>query len=527
MSRSATPQSPVSRSLPRLSRATLAGLAGSSHDAGAPVSSDSLGAPGLQIGASAPAQTGIVHIGLAQFHRAHAAVATAQALAVEPGPWGILGVASHSPRIANALAEQDYLYSVLQLTPEGEEVGVVDVHRGTLVAAQDPAGVVAAIADPAHKIVTLTVSENGYRKDPERVGLDLTDAATLADLVNPAAPTTTIGLITRGLERRFADGGAPITILSCDNMQSAGTLTRALVIEFLTRAGADPAVLEWLEKSVTFPNSMVDRIVPATTDATREHVAELAGCWDEVPVPAEAFTMWVIEDKFAAGRPAWECADGVVFSDEVEKYEQVKLRLLNGSHSLISYLGALDGRETIPASRTQGFVEACVRRAITEEFLPSIDLPSGFDPDAYVDQLFVRWTNFALGDLVARVGSDGSAKILQRVPVPALRLLRMGKMPQQMALLVAAWIACVCPPAGFVPGPIADAMVEPKRGFLAQATSGAASPAEHARAVMTSGMFPQELAEREDFTERVGELLGLIVERGVLAASSSALEAGL
>lgn len=507
MSRSATSQSSNPRDLPRLSRATLA----DHRD--------------LRIGAPAPEQTGIVHIGLAQFHRAHAAVATAQALAVEPGPWGIVGVASHSPRVANALSEQDFLYSVLQLTPDGEQVGVVDVHRRTLVAAQDPAAVVAAIADPAHKIVTLTVSENGYRKDPERVGLDLTDAETLADIANPSAPTTTIGLIARGLERRYAQGGAPITILSCDNMQSAGTLTHALVVEFLTRAGADAPMLAWLGESVTFPNAMVDRIVPATTDATREHVAELAGYWDEVPVPAEAFTMWVIEDKFAAGRPAWEHAKGVIFSDEVEKYEQVKLRLLNGSHSLISYLGALDGRETIPASRTQDFVEACVRRAIEGEFLPSIDLPTGFDPGAYVDQLFVRWTNFALGDLVARVGSDGSAKILQRVPVPALRLLRQGKMPQQMALLVAAWIACVCPPRGFVPGPIAEAMVEPKRDFLAAATAGATSPAEHARAVMTSGLFPQELAEREEFTARVGELLDLIVRDGVRAAAAQALGA--
>ena len=140
-------------------------------------------------------------------------------------------------------------------------------------------------------------------------------------------------------------------------------------------------------------------------------------------IAGRRLTMWVLEDKFAAGRPAWEHADGVIFTDEVEKYEQVKLRLLNGSHSLISYLGALDGRDTIPASRSQDFVESCVRRAIEDECLPSIDLPSGFDPNRYVDDLFVRWTNFALGDLVARVGSDGSAKILQRTR-PAMRLLK-------------------------------------------------------------------------------------------------------
>lgn len=477
----------------------------------------------LIIGAPAPEETGMVHIGLAQFHRAHAAVATAQALAHQPGSWGIVGVASHSPKVAQALREQDYLYSILQLTPEGESVGIVDVHRRTLVATEDPAAVLTAIADPKHKIVTLTVSENGYRKDPQRLGLNLKDVETLSDLDNPQAPTTTIGLISRGLQQRFATGGAPITILSCDNMQSAGTLTRVLVTEFLERAHAEAPMLRWLEGNVTFPNSMVDRIVPATTDATRSRVQELAGYEDAVPVPAEAFTMWVMEDNFAAGRPAWEHAEGVIFTDEVEKYEQVKLRLLNGSHSIISYLGALDGRDTIPASRTQTFIEQCVRQAITKEFLPSIDLPSGFDSQEYVEQLFVRWTNFALGDLVARVGSDGSAKISQRVPVPAIRLLKMGQTPQLMSLLVAAWIACVCPPTGFNPGAIADAMVEPKREFLQQVTATAHSPAQHATAVLNSGIFPQELVGYTTFNERVGELLELIVTKGVRAAAAAAL----
>lgn len=495
-------QGVCSVSLPRISRADLVGR---------------------QIGASAPQETGIVHIGLAQFHRAHAAVATAQALAAQNGPWGIVGVASHSPRIANALARQDYLYSVLELTPQGESLGVVDVHRDTIVAVQDPGAVIEAIARPAHKIVTLTVSENGYRKDPTRLGLDLSDSQTLADFTHASSPVTTIGLIARGLERRFNEGGYPITILSCDNMHNAGTLTRALTLEFLDRAGCAPAIMNWVEKSVSFPNSMVDRIVPATTDATRERVGELGGYWDEVPVPTEAFTMWVIEDRFAAGRPAWEYAEGVIFSDEVEKYEQVKLRLLNGSHSLISYLGALDGRETIPASRTQDFVEKCVRQAITQEFLPSITLPSGFDANVYVDQLFERWTNFALGDSVARVGSDGSAKLLQRVPVPASCLLNRGQMPEQMALLVAAWIACVCPPKGFSPGVIAEKMDEPQREFLQSATQGATSPGAHARAILRSGMFPNELVQHEGFTARVGQLLGVIVNNGVRAAAALAL----
>ena len=402
----------------------------------------------LQIGASAPEATGIVHIGTAQFHRAHAAVATAQALAAEPGDWGIVGVASHNPRIVEALRAQDGLYSILQLTPEGESAGIVDVHRRFAVAAQDPDGVVGLIAEPRHRILTLTVSEGGYHRDARTGGLDRADPGIAADLAGEGpGPVTSIGLVARGLMRRFADGGAPLTVLSCDNMLSAGDRTRSLVAEFLREAGAAEDLFAWMDESVTFPNGMVDRIVPAPTDATREAVARLIGCEDAVPVLAEGFTMWVLEDRFAAGRPAWEHAEGVVFSDEVGKYELVKLRLLNGPHSLIAYLGALDGRETIPDSRMQPFVEECVRNAIRDEYLPSIDLPDGFDPDAYIARLFDRWTNVALGDRTSRVGSDGSSKLLDRIPEPAIRLLKRGVMPQQMALTAAAWIACACPPA--------------------------------------------------------------------------------
>ena len=474
-----------------------------------------------RIGASAPAETGIVHIGIAQFHRAHAAVATAQALAAEPGEGGIVGVASHNPAVVNALREQDGIYSILELTPEGESVSVVDVHRDFAVAAEETERVLDLLAEPRHKIVTLTVSENGYRRDSRTGGLDRSDPAVLADFAGGAQ--TTVGLVARGLVRRFERGGAPVTVLSCDNMVSAGDVTRSLVVEFLEEIGAGSEFFAWLEANVTFPNAMVDRIVPATTDAVREAVRRIAGFDDAVPVPAEGFTMWVMEDKFAAGRPAWENADGVAFTDEVGKYELVKLRLLNGSHSLISYLGALDGRETIPASRTQPFVEECVRAALYDEYLPSIDLPSGFDADAYIAQLFVRWTNFALGDKTARVGSDGSAKLLQRIPAPAIRLLEKGRVPQQMALTAAAWIACVCPPQGFDPGPIAREMVEPKREALAAATAGASNVREHVDAVMRGGFLPDELVAYEAFTSRVAELVEIIVRDGVRAAAADAL----
>lgn len=473
----------------------------------------------LRIGAPAPDRTGIVHLGLGQFHRAHAAVYTALALASEPGDWGIVGVANRSRGIVDALARQDYLYSVLQLAPGEEKASVVDVHRRGLVAADSPADVLDAIADPAHRIVSLTISEKGYHRTPQGA-LDLTSLGTE---VGTDVPTTPIGLLARGLQRRFAEGAAPVTVLSCDNLQGNGHATREVVLAYLKASGADDAALAWVAESVTFPNSMVDRIVPGTTDATRAAAERVIGLRDDVPVPAERFTMWVLEDAFAAGRPAWDAA-GAILSDEVDRYELVKLRLLNGSHSLISYLGGLDGRETIPDARAQAFVADSVRAAIYDEFLPSITLPHGFHADAYVDQLFDRWNNTALGDKVARVGSDGSAKLLQRIVEPSLRLLSAGEMPQQMALTLASWVACVAPIDGFAPGPIADAMDEPLRGRLPEVTRGVRTNAERVGAILRA-FFPPELAAQGDFIARAGEFVDLIVAEGAPAAAAEALAA--
>jgi fructuronate reductase len=477
---------------------------------------------GVLIGAAAPERTGIVHLGLGNFHRAHAAVYTALAMAAEPGDWGVVGVANRSHSVVDALREQDNLYSILQLTPTGEDVGVVDVHRRTLVAADDAPQVVKEIADQAHKIVTITVSENGYHRSARTGDLDLESPDIKADLVDPANPRTAIGLLARGLDKRAAESGAPVTILSCDNLQSAGTMTHMLVEQFLRAAGGSAEVFDWVARSVTFPNAMVDRIVPGSTDQTRAEVERVLGVADTVPVPAEAFTVWVIEDNFAAGRPKWEAA-GAIFTDEVEAYELVKLRLLNGTHSLIAYLGALDGRWTIPESRGQGFVESAARAVIEDEFLPSVTLPKDFDVEGYIASLFERWSNSSLGHKASQVGSDGSGKLLQRVPEPALRLLDKGILPQHLGLTVAAWICCVAPPTGFAPGPVADAMQDAARGRLAEVTAGRNSVRAHVQAVMNGGFFPDDLTARTEFTDRVADYTELIVTRGVRAAAAEAL----
>lgn len=471
-----------------------------------------------------PRRTGIVHLGLGSFHRAHQAVYTARAAAEdEPTDWGILGVASRSSKIADALLAQDGLYTVLTVSPTGTTVHVPGIHTGALVAVRDPAAVVAAIADATTRIVSMTVTESGYSISPRTHRLAVANAEIAADL-SGRPPSTTIGQIARGLELRARTHQSPVTVMSCDNLESNGDQTRSLVLEFLDAAAASDQVLQWVAREVAFPNSMVDRIVPATSDAYRAAAEELIGLRDQIPVPAEPFSMWVIEDTFAAGRPAWERA-GATFSPHVAAYEAIKLRLLNGTHSLIAYLGALDGHATIPEARAQAFIEAAAH-AVLAEYLPSIDLPPGFDLDAYIAKLFQRWANHPLGHRTQQVGSDGSVKLPQRIPEPALRLLRIGVMPEHLALTVAGWLCCLALPAGFDPGPHARAMTDPARSTLASLAAHAHGPRALVEAVFAEGgFFGEELVEHPDFLERVAEYITVITTGGVQVAASEAARA--
>ena len=468
-----------------------------------------------------PEGTSIVHLGLGNFHRAHQAVYTARALAEHGGPWGILGVAHRSRSVVDAMLEQDLLYGVVEISPTGSRVGVPGSHTGVMVAAEDPEGVVAAIADPQVKIVTVTVTEHGYTFSPETGTLDVQSLSVQRDLADETAPSTTIGQIARGIALRARTHGAPITIASCDNVLSNGRRTAALVHEFLERSGATD-VLDWLAHSVQFPNSMVDRIVPASGELYNAASSSALLATDSIAVPAEPFTMWVLEDLFAAGRPSWEVA-GARFTSDVEPFELMKVRLLNGTHSLIAYLGALDGQGTIPDSTAKPFVEAAARAVLVDEYLPTVPVPESVDIDDYIAQLFMRWSNSALGHRTSQVGSDGSVKLAQRIPAPALEHLRNGVVPQHLSLTVAAYLCCIAPPQNFDPGPHARAMADPARPRLAGLADSAASIEEFVESVFTDGeIFPSELGEFGEFLSRTAEYVDMIVRHGPRAAAVEA-----
>ncbi len=464
-----------------------------------------------------PRAAGILHLGLGSFHRAHQAVYTRAALAAGDLDWGIVGVASRSPEVVAAMAAQDLLYTVATVSPDGTSLTAPAVHTDAYVAAEEPERVVRGIADPGIRIITLTVTERGYSYTPATGRLDLDDPLIAADL-RGGAPRSTIGQLARGLQHRAARSGAPLTVLSCDNLAANGRRTESLVREFLTElpTGEGAEALAFLDQSVAFPSSMVDRIVPATTPALRDRVGALLGVRDEITVPAEPFSMWAIEDRFAAGRPAWQ-RGGAIFTTEVELFEQLKVRLLNGTHSLIAYLGALSGAETIPDAIMRGDIARAAHGILEREFTPSIQVPSGIDIDTYQRQLFERWANSALGHRTSQVGTDGSVKLAQRIPEPALRLLDRGETPQLIALTVAAYLSCLAPLPGFEPGPFAAEMKDAARGPLTRAGARTgAQLAEHALGRLR--LFGDQLAERPVFSERVGDLVDLIARHGVTAA---------
>ncbi|MFK0403391.1 mannitol dehydrogenase family protein [Microbacterium sp. NPDC090225] len=473
-----------------------------------------------------PSGTGILHLGLGSFHRAHQAMYTAAAIAQDGGDWGIVGAASRSRTVVDAMHAQDFLYSVATISPAGTSLAIPGVHTDAFVAGDEPERVVAHIADPGIRIVTLTVTENGYSYSPATEHLDLDDQAVRADLQG-GAPRSTIGQLARGLQARARSSAEPIAILSCDNLAANGKHTEKLVREFLQAlpGGEASDALDYLDRSVTFPSSMVDRIVPSTTARLRDEVTGLLGAVDGIPVPGEPFTMWAIEDAFAGGRPAWE-AGGAVFTSEVARYEQMKVRLLNGTHSLIAYLGALRGVGTIPEAIGIDRIADAARGVMRGEYEPSVDVPTGVDIRAYEAELFERWGNSALGHQTRQVGSDGSVKLRQRIPEPALLALGQGRMPHLIALTVAGYLSCHAPLGGFDPGAHAAAMTDPARERLAGLAAGARDGVDLARRViMDHRLFGSELAHQDAFAARVGELVDTIRRAGVDAAITDALSA--
>lgn len=459
---------------------------------------------------------GIVHLGIGAFHRAHQAVFTEEAMASHGDlSWGVCGVSQRSRTVVDQLAPQDGLYAVLERSAAGATARVVGSVREVLCAADNASGVLDRIAAPSTRIVTLTVTEKGYRLRPATGHLDLADGEVVADLAG-RPPRTVAGQLVRGLERRMHNDAGPLTVVCCDNLPANGVVMRRLVGDFCARLPDSPGLTEWIAQSVRFPSTMVDRIVPATAGADRAEVTRLLGLRDEGTVVAEPFRQWVIEDDFAAARPAWERA-GATLTDDVGPYETMKLRLLNGSHSTLAYLGALAGCEFIAHAVRAARLGELVHRLMADEVRPTLAVPASFDVAEYTATLLERFANPALKHRTIQVAMDGSQKLPQRLLGTARDLLALGDSPRLIAFAVAGWMRYVSAGQSERGGPLP--VDDPLAARIAAVTAGADSPAAVCHALLgLAEIFGEDLSVDPTFPGLVLDGLQRLTRDGVAPA---------
>ena len=448
------------------------------------------------------------HIGFGAFHRAHQAVYTDDVLRAG-GNWGYREIELMGPSAPlKGLAERGYLYSVVENAADGQAArisGAVVDHRHR----EDcgPEGIVSAIADEKIALVSITVTEKGYTLGAEG-GLDFDNPAVAADLANPDQPKTVVGTLVAALAARRRAGQKPFTVLSCDNLPSNGKLARRAVIDFARARDKDLA--DWIEEHGRFPSTMVDRIVPAMTEESYQLLAERIGTEDPAGIVCEPFRQWVIEDDFVSGRPDWDRA-GATFTDDVVPYENMKLRMLNGSHSFLAYLGYLGGYETIAETMKDPAYAKVARDLMGKEQIPTLEAPEGIDLDAYADALITRFENPAIRHRTWQIAMDGSQKLPQRALESIAHHLQAGAPCPRLTLLVAGWIR-------YVSGTdetgaeidVRDPLAEKLKALANGGT--AAEKVEHI--VSGSGIFPAALQENAAFKADLAEKVQGLYEKG-------------
>ncbi len=343
----------------------------------------------------------IVHIGVGGFHRAHLATYIDELCAIGETDWSIVGsgVLAHDGKMKTVLDDQDCLYSLISRGPRETTVRVIGSIVEYVLAHPDPLPLIDQIASSDTQIVSLTITEGGYPID-DSTGQYLPDSPT-------AGPNSAFGILVAGLNKRRETNGGPLTVISCDNIMTNGDIARTAAIGEAARLGS--ALVQWIETSVTFPNSMVDRITPVTTDADRKWLTDNHAIIDEWPVVAEPFRQWVVEDAFAGDRPPLEKLD-IIVTDNVEPYELMKLRLLNAGHSCLAYLAALDGIELVDEAMARPYISEYVKAFLSTEAQPVLPDVEGVDLDQYSASLIDRFSNPAIGDQIARLCLDGTAK---------------------------------------------------------------------------------------------------------------------
>ncbi len=397
---------------------------------------------------------GIVHFGIGAFHRAHQAVFTDDAMAAGDRDWGIVGVSLRSADAHDQLQPQDGLYSVVERSAGGSAIRIVGAVRSVIVAPRDPRAVIDAVAAATTHIVSFTITEKGYCRRPDGA-LDLTAADIAHDLRGDGAPRTIFGFLAKGLARRREAGGSGLTLLSCDNLSANGRNLQELLETFLGQI--DAGLADWFRAHCRCPSTMVDRIVPATTGSDRAGVETMLGLRDEAVVVTEPFRQWIIEDRFAGPRPRWEVG-GARFVADVHPYEVAKLRLLNGAHSALAYLGLLRGHEYVHQAIDDAAIRPVVERLMREEASRSLSPDTGIDTSTYTDLLLARFENDALPHRLLQIAMDGSQKIPQRWLEPIAINRAAGRECPALFAALAAWVLYIRGDTGPVDDPMANTL---------------------------------------------------------------------
>jgi fructuronate reductase len=375
---------------------------------------------------------GIVHLGLGAFHRAHQAAFTEDAIEAAGGQWGICAVSLRRPDSPRALAAQDGLFT-LEIRGEAIEHRIIGAIRRTATAPLEPRELLGAFASPAVHVATLTVTEKGYALDASGA-LDFEDPDVAHDLRHPAEPRSTIGWLCAGLAERRARGGGPISILSCDNLSQNGRRLEGATLTFAREI--HPGLAAWVAENVAFPATMVDSITPAAAPELKARVEAALGLEDLGCVQRERFAQWVIEDRFAGPRPAWEAAGAELVAD-VEPYERLKLHVLNAAHSALAYLGLPRGHALVREAIADPDLAALVQAMVLDEIAPAL---AGLPVEDYWRTVKARFANPGIDHRLAQISDDGSKKLAQRIFPILLANVRGGRPAARLAQVIRSWL---------------------------------------------------------------------------------------
>lgn len=439
-------------------------------------------------------EIGVVHFGPGAFHRAHQAFYFDQLLAKDPR-WGICAVSLKSPGVRDALVPQDGLYTLAQLDAE-TTFRVIGSIREVLVAPEDPPSVFARLAAPSTRIVTLTVTEKGYTLSAEG-GLDEKHPDIVHDLAHPREPKSAVGYIVEGLRRRFAAGLTPYAVVACDNLADNGWRLKAAVVAFAGKVDADLAA--WIDANGSFPRTMVDSITPATDDALRARVQTATGLEDAWPIQREAFTQWVIEDVLPSDAPDLASV-GVILTDDVRGFERAKLRLLNGVHSTLAYVGILRGHETVFEAVSDPVLETLARDLMAKDIIPTLTAPRGLDLAEYAEAILARFRNPEIRHLLAQIAWDGTQKLPFRILGTLTETLDAGRSIERLAIPLAAWMRFVA-----LRAKTGEAITDPLHDKLTEIGVGVTGDAKTdvAAFLALDSVFPAKLTSNPTFVEAV------------------------